>query len=1302
MSLPAAPHPESSSSPTGRPGLRRWLPWLLGAGVLGGGWHWGLSQGLPQWLPGKVWPVLAQELGTPVRWQQLEVHPWTLQVTLRGLQVGPDAQPLLAVRAITVQPSWETVWRLAPVLRRVTVDGPVAHISRDAPGQFNFSPLIAHWQQRHPPKPEADTGEPARFAVFNIAVNEGAVFWRDQVLGQQHRVDQLHLGVPFVSNLPSFVDAEVQPALSARVDGSELKLDGDTLPFQQGRRSQLHLRWQQVSVPQLVEAVQPFLPAAWRPVMRGGTLGSDLTLHFEAHTAPALPRLAVTGSVVLDGLDLALPQLALPPLPGGVPLSASLAWKRLALSDIDAQPLLQQAHVGEVSLEGVQAAVLPAVNAAVQPVPSPQRVGAKAEEKAEATAQAQAAAAKSAAAPAKPWDWSVGKVRAQVQTLAIQPWAPQPGLPAWPRIEGLEASVQGLRSGAAAPPANWTLSWRDSAGGSVSGKGQAHVVKAEVSAQLQWQGLALADWAQGPMHALALPVRLSQGDLAGRLNVSWGPGADGAPAAALRWEAGELHVSELLAAPVDKVSPSSPASSRGVKTKAIALPANHLAWRALDLMGLQGRWSPPSDVGKVRAARAKALSAATPASAQLPEIQIQNIRWQGLDVALVREADNRWFGLPLHATDAAGVPNTSAASGASASVLPPGLPHITLGRWQCEACRLMLDDRSVAPATRLALGPFSASVQGLDTARPGDPLRFDVDSRVLDSGRLQAQGQLRLQPLSADTQLKLAAVQLKVLQPYLDPYVNVVLTGAEPELDGRLRWQAATARQPQQLRYAGRLGVRAMSLQDRVNAADFLSWKRLSLDSTELAMLGDQLDAKLGRIQLDDFYGRIIVNPDGRLNLASILRSERGGATTSVTTPQATGPTAPAAQAASASSAAKAGNTAAPRLAWQQVRLNGGRVDFTDHFIQPNYSAKLTQVQGDVSAVSSQQAEPATVSISGAVDDAAPLRISGRLQPLGPQLFTDIEGSAKGIELTRLTPYAARYAGYGIDKGTLSVNVHYKVDQGKLEASNRIFLDQLTFGARSDSPDAIKLPIQFAVSLLKNARGEIDVNLPISGSLSDPQFSVGGIIWQVVVNLITKAVTAPFSLLAGDGGEDWGHAPFDAGSAELNATAIKRLEGLAKSLADRPALKLEATGHADPVSDAAALRQAHVDRLMRAAKARATGQPLPEVRIAVAEQDSWLTAAYKAADLPNKPRNALGLAKTLPPAEMKQLLLASAPASEAALRELANARADQVKAFLAARIAPERILLTASQLDGGAKGGEGEALPPARVQMALR
>ncbi len=1294
---------------------RRLAPWLLGASALAGAWHWTLAHGLPQWLPGQVWPVLERELGTPVRWQALEVSPWTLKVTLHGLHVGPPEQPLLQVRTLTVQPSWELLWRWAPVLRRVTVEGPQVHISRLAPGQFNFSPLVARWQQRHPTQPQADSAEPARFAVYNIAIDDGAVFWQDQVLSQQHRVDQIHLGVPFVSNLPSFMDAEVEPALSAKVDGSPLKVDGETLPFQQGRRSQVHVRWQGVKLSQLMEAVHPFVPAAWRPVTQGGTLGSDLTVRFEARTAPEPPRLSVSGSLVLDDLDLALPRLALPPLPGAAPsdgpLSASLAWKRLAISGIDAQPLLQQARVGELSLEGVRVKVAPA------------RLGddlAQARRTAGPTPAAPLAApTPHPATPAQPWDWAVGRVHVQVQQLDVQPWRPLAGVKGWPRVEGLEATVTGLRSGEQAPPAQWRLAWQDSAGGGLSAQGQAQVARAEASAQASWSALPLADWTQAPLQALGVPVRLQAGTLAGRLNLSWSPPgqsnakvtgkakagasqADPAPTGGLSWEGGELHLAGLLLQPAAEALASARSSAQPA-ARGASPPANRVAWQALDVLGVQGHWAPPT-------AQVQAEGRAAPA----PQVVVQSIRLQGLDAAVVRDAGQRWFGLVLPPSgtgeDATalrqGGKANSVALAAAPGPLPAGTPRLSLGTWTCEACTLLLDDHSVSPATRLALGPLNASVQGLDTDRPADPIRFELDTRLLDSGRLQAKGQARLQPLSADIQVQLKQLELKSLQPYLDPYVNVVLMGAQPELDGHVRWQAATARQPRQLRYTGHLGVRALRLQDRVNAADFLSWQRFSLDGADLALQGEQVDAKLGRIQLQDFYGRIIVNPDGRLNLASVLRSERGGATTSVTTPQAApgGASAPAPAPAPApasvpanTASAMPSTTPSPRLSWQGVTLTGGHVDFTDHFIQPNYSARLTQVQGEVSAVSSQAAEPATVSISGAVDDAAPLRISGRVQPLGPSLFTDIEGSAKGIELTRLTPYAARYAGYGIDKGTLSVTVHYKVDQGKLEASNRVFLDQFTFGAPSDSPDALKLPIQFAVSLLKNARGEIDVNLPISGSLNDPKFSVGGIIWQVFVNLITKAVTAPFALLAGGDGEDWGHVPFDAGSAELNDTALKRLEGLAKSLIDHPALKLEATGHADPAADVLALRQQHLERLMRVAKARATGQALADVRVAPPEQDTWLAAAYKAADLPTKPRNALGLPTTLPPAGMRELLLASAPADDLALRDLANARADQVKAYLAARIAPERVLLTASQTGAG-----DDKLPPARVQMVLR
>ncbi len=1244
--------------------------------------------------------MLAQELGTPVTWQKLEIQPWTLRVSLHGLQVGPQADPLLQVRNITVQPSWEVIWRWAPVLRRVTVEGPQVHIARLGPGQFNFSPLVAHWRQRHPPKPD-DGAEPARFAIFNIALQDGAVHWRDEVLKQRHVVDQIQVGVPFLSNLASFVDAEVEPSLAARVDGSPLKVAGETLPFQQGKRSQVHVRWQDISVPQVIEAAQPFMPPALRPQARSGTLATDLTVLFEAQAAPAVPRLTVSGNVTLDGLGLdwaglpvALPQ-ADSAKGAGHGLDASLRWEGLALKGIDAQPLVRQARVGELSLTGVQVQVRPGTVAAASTAP----VAKAAPAVAAAAPSGQSAETKATAVPAAPWMWSVGQVKVQVSDLDVQPWVAPAGVPPLPRLQDLVATVKGLSADAKAKPAAWTLSWHDSAGGQLHAQGQAHAARAEATAQLDWQAWSLPDWSQLSSQALAAPVRLDSGQLSGKLHVAWAP-------AGARWDGGQLQVANLLL---------SPASMRVAKL-ASAQP-NRVGWQLLDVQGLSGHWAPP------------APGAANGAAA--PEVNVQRISLQGLDAAVVREPGNRWFGMSLPA--AGGEPQANQVSKqpvpkGAATTAPAAAPlRFILGSWQCSACRLLLDDRSVSPATRLAMGPMQASLSGLDTARPEQPLRYELDTRALDSGRIQAQGQVTLAPLVADAQLRTSRVELKVLQPYLDPYVNVVLMGAQPELDGHVHWVAPSDKQVQKLRYTGRLGLRELRLQDRVNAAEFLSWRQFGLEGADVAVTGDQVDARLGRISLQDFYGRIIVNPDGRLNLASVLRSERGGATTSVTTPQApaavppaasgsasavsvanTAPATPAAVTAAASAATAPGATPparpVPYLSWQEVKLSGGRVDFTDHFIQPNYSARLTQVQGEVSAVSSRKPEPATLALSGAVDDAAPLRISGKVQPLGPQLFTDIEGSAKGIELSRLTPYAARYAGYGIDKGTLSVTVHYKVDQGKLEASNRIFLDQLTFGEASNSPDAVKLPIRFAVALLQNARGEIDLNLPISGSVNDPKFSLGGIIWQVVVNVITKAVTAPFSLLSGgDDGEDWGHVPFAAGSAELNDTARKRLEGLAKSLVDHPALKLEATGHAEVAADTLALRQAHLDGLMRTAKARATGQPLADTRIAPAEVDTWLNAAYKAADI-TKPRNMLGLAKTLPPAEMRSMLMASAPVNDTSLRDLANARADQVKAYLSARIAPERVLLTASQVEpvtAQPKAGE-PALPPSRVQMVLR
>jgi hypothetical protein len=511
------------------------------------------------------------------------------------------------------------------------------------------------------------------------------------------------------------------------------------------------------------------------------------------------------------------------------------------------------------------------------------------------------------------------------------------------------------------------------------------------------------------------------------------------------------------------------------------------------------------------------------------------------------------------------------------------------------------------------------------------------------------------------------------------------------------------------VRYQGRLGLQELRLRDRVNDAMLLRWSSLTLDRTDLGWRDGAVDADLGFIALKDFYGRVIVNRDGSLNLASVVRRPGEALDTSITTPQtSTRPVsapapivapgvAPAASQANAAGSASAG--VPPRLRWQGIHLEKGEVDFTDTFIQPNYSAHLTRLAGEISAVSSAQPEPAKVELQATIDDGAPVRISGQLHPLGPQLFTDIQGVAKGIELTRLTPYAARYAGYPIEKGTLSVNVHYRVEGGKLQADNQVFLDQLTFGERVDSPEATKLPVLLAVSLLQNARGEIDVSLPISGSLDDPQFSVGGLVWRVIVNLLTKAVTAPFSLLAGDAGGELGAVPFQPGVAELDDVAKARLDKLVDKLKDRPALKLEATGWADADLDREGLRQAHVQQLMRRAKAKAKGLDLDEVVIDVAERSTWLKAAYQAADI-KKPRNLIGLAQSLPDEQMMALLKASAVVDAAALKALADDRAGEVKAYLSDRLDPERVRLTASRV--GAEGKVDEKSGGSSVQFQLR
>ena len=347
----------------------------------------------------------------------------------------------------------------------------------------------------------------------------------------------------------------------------------------------------------------------------------------------------------------------------------------------------------------------------------------------------------------------------------------------------------------------------------------------------------------------------------------------------------------------------------------------------------------------------------------------------------------------------------------------------------------------------------------------------------------------------------------------------------------------------------------------------------------------------------------------------------------------------------------------------------------------------------------------ADLELRGKAEGTASLEILGKLNPLVTPLALDITGKVRDLELPPLSPYAVKYSGYGIERGKMSVDVNYVVlPDGRLTASNKLVLNQLSFGDKVAGSTA-SLPVKLAVALLADRNGVIDLDLPISGSLNDPQFSLGPVIVKVILNVIVKAITAPFSLLAhalGGGGDELGRVDFAAGSAQLSPDARAGLDKVAKALAERPALMLTVAGTSSLDAERDGFQREQLAEKVRAEKRRQMardGLARSRLRQASARTNTRRCSRRftSRADLP-KPRNLIGLVKDQPVAEMEKLLLAGIPASPEALHELAVKRAISVKDYLVSRgLPPARLFLGAAK----AVPPEAKSTPHAELNLAM-
>jgi hypothetical protein len=392
-----------------------------------------------------------------------------------------------------------------------------------------------------------------------------------------------------------------------------------------------------------------------------------------------------------------------------------------------------------------------------------------------------------------------------------------------------------------------------------------------------------------------------------------------------------------------------------------------------------------------------------------------------------------------------------------------------------------------------------------------------------------------------------------------------------------------------------------------------------------------------------------------------------------------------------------------------ELTLQGGRIGLADHFVKPSYSATLGDLGGRVTGLSSADGTVATLDLRGSLANHSRLQFSGTVNPLAAAQFADVKATFRDIDLPSFTPYSGKYAGYAIASGALTLEVAYKLENRKLTASNRFLVNQFDFGEKVESKDATNLPVRLAVSLLKDKDGVIDLDLPIEGSLDDPKFRIGKVIWKILGNLIAKAATAPFALLGklfGGKGEEYSSVDFADGLATLDDVERKKLDALAKALHDRPALKLQATGRFSGDKDLEGLRSFRVERKIRAQKvpdlARKGGAPsgVDDVVVEAGEREAYLRKAYKKEKFP-KPRTTLGFAKDLPKGEMEKLMLANEAVGNDDLRQLALARSETVKAYLAGPggVDPARVFVLEPGAEAAAPKEKARA---SRVDFSLK
>ncbi|GGF53001.1 DUF748 domain-containing protein [Alteromonas lipolytica] len=457
---------------------------------------------------------------------------------------------------------------------------------------------------------------------------------------------------------------------------------------------------------------------------------------------------------------------------------------------------------------------------------------------------------------------------------------------------------------------------------------------------------------------------------------------------------------------------------------------------------------------------------------------------------------------------------------------------------------------------------FTAPVEyAIDLAMSGEPQALPESAQ----GKFSSQGLIYVPEQKVEASVNVSDLVLSQAQPYLQSIINIAVEDGTFSTTGNVKAGADG-----QIELSASARINDLVVLDGLQHEPLLKWQVMTVDGIHYVSQDNRL--AIAGITLEKPYAKLLIDEQKRTNISAIMVSNT--------------PSVAQQESAQQAPPRESDDTSAPMdVRIETIKVKEGTAYFADESLTPQFASSLESLNGSVNKLYSDTGTAAEVAISGKIDSYAPVSLNGEINPLLDDMYLDLDFAVSGAELTSVNPYSGTYMGYYIDKGLLSLDVRYKVQNNELDGDNHVVIDQLTLGRQSDSEQALSLPLGLAVALLQDSDGVIDLGLEVSGDLENPDFSFGSIILKALGNLITKAVTAPFSFLASlVGSEDeLNHIEFTAGQDSLSEQASSRLATLAEALNQRPGLRVSIEGGVDAVSDARelAVSQLHQTLLQR-------------------------------------------------------------------------------------------------------------------------